>query len=284
MNTSLAKSTEYTLDQVEERYRQAVEAEPDCAIPLYDYAAFLHYTRQNFDAAGEYYKRALEVNPDYAKCHSCYAVYLETICKDYGVAEEHYKKSLEIEPKNAKYLYNYAVFLEVICKDYDKAEELYKMALEVMPDYPLLFCHYAIFLYCIRKDYEKANEHYKLTLQTLEPKCNANVELQLCNYCTISCDSTSAFVWLDRLDSARMTLQGQLLRHFFRFVLLPNQRCYHSQQIDKFLTHGVRAECWIFDHLLECEHIKNDPDYDKIKSFAERINEPFQNVYSVEEV
>jgi len=272
---------ECPLEQAEERYRR----DPNGASANYNYALVLYQTRQDYDKTEKHFKRALEVAPDYANCHSGYAIFLEVIRKNYEMAEKHYLLSLEYDTKDedsrsyASRLRNYAIFLEVVNKDYDQAEEHYKRALEIRPDDADILCDYAIFLHCIRKDYKKAEAYYKRAKQTLGQECDVNVEMRLCKYCTVSHDSTAALVWLDRLDKAGKSLRGQLLYYFFRFVLEPDKRDDHAHQIDTMLNDGVRDEEGTFGRLLNCDHIKNDPDYDTIKEYAERINEPFQKTY-----
>ena len=279
-NTTCIESDEY--------YKKRIENDPHSARLYCDYAEYLVYKHKNYDLAEEYLLLALEIDPQNGPCHSRYAVFLETIRKDYDKAEEHYKLSLDA--KSDYYptiLCNYAIFLYLIRRNYDNAEEYFRRALEVDSENVNCLCRFAIFLYSIRQDKVKAEECYRQARhklkQVLEPKSDVSDELLSCDYCILSLNNNDASVCLEPLDKIEKNAKVLLMYYFFKFILETEKREDCTRQIDDLLNSSARCEDWVFGHLLESEHIKNDPDYGKIKSFAERINEPFQKVHSVDE-
>ena len=69
-------------------YERAVEADPDHANSLGDYALFLHYARRDYDRAEEMYERAIAADPNHAYSLGNYALFLETVRHDHDRAEE----------------------------------------------------------------------------------------------------------------------------------------------------------------------------------------------------
>ena len=102
-------------------------------------------------------------------------------------------------------------------------------------------------------------------------------KLLLCHYCIISSNSKEALEWLDQLDEAILSPRDLLLYCFFRFVLEPDKREEDAQRIDELLQKGVRREGYYFGYLVNGEHIRNDPDYGRIRAYAENITTPFQS-------
>ena len=55
------------LDRAEEKYRRAIEADPDDADALGDYANFLADDRGDYDRAEEMYRRFIEADSDHGQ-------------------------------------------------------------------------------------------------------------------------------------------------------------------------------------------------------------------------
>ena len=161
-------------DEAEKYYKRAVEANPQNARNLGNYALFLELQRNDYDKAEEYYWRAVEADPKNAKQLGNYANFLCDQRKDYVRAEEYYQRSVEAGPQNATQLGNYAVFLEEQQKDYDKAEEYYRRAVEADPKHANNLGNYADFLWKQRKDYNKAEEYYRRAVKA-NPKDATNL-------------------------------------------------------------------------------------------------------------
>ena len=76
------------------------------------------------------YKRAVEADPNNANSLGNYADFLETVRRDYDRAEEMYKRAVEADPKYAWGLRKYAHFLQYVRHNYDRAEEMYQRFVE----------------------------------------------------------------------------------------------------------------------------------------------------------
>lgn len=101
---------------------------------------------QDFDVAEIHYKRALEAQPDYAVALGNYANFLADNLKQYDKAEEYYVKAMKAEPTRVNNMSNYALFLEEVRQAYDAAETYYKKALEIDPTSETLNAGYFSFL------------------------------------------------------------------------------------------------------------------------------------------
>ena len=77
-----------------------------------------------------YYKRALEADPNHANALGNYALFLNDIRQDYDQAETYYKKALEADPNHANTLGNYAHFLITCRGDLKRADSLIQQAFE----------------------------------------------------------------------------------------------------------------------------------------------------------
>lgn len=152
-------------EKIETYYKKALEADPNNAVYLGNYAIFLHIIRKDYDVAEVYYKKALEADPNNAVGLGNYAMFLHIIRKNYDAAEVYYKKAFEADPNNTHNLSNYAIFLKDIRIDYDAAEAYYNKALEADPNSADNIGNYANFLHTIRKDYDTAEVYYKKALQ-----------------------------------------------------------------------------------------------------------------------
>jgi tetratricopeptide (TPR) repeat protein len=92
-------------------YRKALDALPQSAELIFNYANFLWETLKDYDRAEEMYKRVLQIAPGDADNLGNYASFLWEIRKDYDRAEEIYTRALELDPNNANNLANYAQLL-----------------------------------------------------------------------------------------------------------------------------------------------------------------------------
>ena len=72
---------------------------------------FLKNQRKDYDKAEEYYRRAVEADPNHANNLGNYATFLKNQRKDYDKAEEYYRRAVEADPKHATNLGNYANFM-----------------------------------------------------------------------------------------------------------------------------------------------------------------------------
>lgn len=120
-------------EDAEAAYDNAVDADPNNAYNLANYARFLQTVRGDYERAEQHYKRALDADPNNADVLGSYAGFLETVPGDDERAEQHYKRALDTGPNSANVLGSYASFLKNVRKEPDRAQELYERALAVDP-------------------------------------------------------------------------------------------------------------------------------------------------------
>ncbi|MCK4593348.1 tetratricopeptide repeat protein, partial [bacterium] len=92
--------------------------------------------------AEEYYKRALEADPDSAIKLGNYAIFLKNVPEDYDRAEEYYKRALEADPDDANNLGNYAGFLFAQGRPDEGYEYLEKAFEKADKDSLILECYF----------------------------------------------------------------------------------------------------------------------------------------------
>ncbi|MEH6698922.1 MAG: tetratricopeptide repeat protein [Brevundimonas sp.] len=121
------------MDGAEAIYKRALDAEPDNADTLSDYAVFLWQVRKDMDGAETLHKRALDADSDNAKTRGNYADFLSEVRKDMDGAEELYKRALAAASDDANTLGSYAIFLQHVREDMNGAESFYKRAIDADP-------------------------------------------------------------------------------------------------------------------------------------------------------
>jgi tetratricopeptide (TPR) repeat protein len=115
-------------DLTDQLYTVALEADPQRAPTLGNYANFLTDVRGDHDAAEAMYKRALEADPQHANNLRNYANLLGAVRGDHDAAEAMYKRALEADPQHARNLGNYARLLFIIGQD-QEGERLARQAI-----------------------------------------------------------------------------------------------------------------------------------------------------------
>ena len=156
-------------DKAEDLYQSSIEADPENANTLGDYADFLWGDRKDFDQADDLYRRAIEADPNHANNLGNYARFLANIRKNFDEAENLYRRAIEADPNHANNLGNYARFLANVRKNFDKSEELYKRAIAAAPEHANNLGNYALLLSAVRKDFDKAEELFKRAIAA-DPK------------------------------------------------------------------------------------------------------------------
>jgi Tfp pilus assembly protein PilF/cellulose biosynthesis protein BcsQ len=152
------------LDAAEALYQRALAADPNLAHNLCNYARFLWRERKDLDAAEALYQRALAADPNLAYNLGHYAKFLWEERKDMDAAEALYQRALTADPNHAHNLGHYANFLWEERRDLDTAEALYQRALAADPNLAHNLGNYAIFLWRERKDLDAAEALYKRAL------------------------------------------------------------------------------------------------------------------------
>ena len=153
------------INKAEALYERAIEADPVHANNLGHYALFLSNNRKDFDKAENFYRRAIEADPNHADNLRNYALFLSSKRKDFDRTEKFYKRAVEADPDHADNLRNYALFLSNSRKDFDRAEVFYTRAVEAAPKNAHILRAYALFLSTDRKDFDRAEELYKRAIE-----------------------------------------------------------------------------------------------------------------------
>jgi Tfp pilus assembly protein PilF len=122
-------------DVAEVLFKRALEADPNDATNLGNYANFRRKNKKDPEGVEELFKRALEADPNHANNLGSYATFRRYERKDMEGAEVLYKRALEADPNHANNLGNYASFRWQERKDPEGAEVLYKRALEADPNH-----------------------------------------------------------------------------------------------------------------------------------------------------
>lgn len=123
------------LEAAERCMAAALEAEPDNAVSLGNYANFLCDERRDLDRAEAMYRRAIAADPE-ALFLCNFATFLCDERRDLDGAEASYQAALELDPEHALSLCNYATFLFEERGDAAAAEAMYRRAAEAAPEDP----------------------------------------------------------------------------------------------------------------------------------------------------
>ncbi|OQU78113.1 hypothetical protein SORBI_3009G156900 [Sorghum bicolor] len=100
---------EHTLTQ--QRYEQAVAAEPNNSLILANFAQFLYLVQNDHDRAEHYFERAVRAEPADSEALSWYATFLWKARNDLAGAEDTYQEAIAADPGNAHHAAAYAHFL-----------------------------------------------------------------------------------------------------------------------------------------------------------------------------
>ncbi len=132
------------LDSREKVYREALDALPNSAPLLGNYANFLADQRKDYDRAETFYQRAIEADPKLANHLGSYANFLANQRKDYDRAEAFYQRAIEAAPRHANNLGNYSKTLFIIGRQ-DEAERRLQEAEALSPTWEDLLVELAFY-------------------------------------------------------------------------------------------------------------------------------------------
>ena len=149
------------LDDAEQFYLQAVEADPKYGIALCNYALYLKQ-RARLGEAESYFLRAFESDPENGNALGGYALLLAQR-GDLDEAEHFFQRALESEPKHATNLNNYAAFLHKQGR-MEEAEPYYRRVLDDAPMDADSLGPYAYLLYQLGR-LEEAESYYRRALE-----------------------------------------------------------------------------------------------------------------------
>ena len=97
-------------------------------------------------AAEDFYRRAIEADPQNASNLGNFAFFMQTIRGQHDEAEALYRRAIEADPKHANNLGNFANFMTDIRGQNDEAEDLYRRAIEADPKHANTLGNFAQFL------------------------------------------------------------------------------------------------------------------------------------------
>ena len=92
-------------------YDRAIDADPNHANTLGNYANFLTDVRHDHDRAQAMYDRAIDADPNHANTLGAYAIFLGTVRREYDRAQEMYERAIDADPTDAVSLGNYSQIL-----------------------------------------------------------------------------------------------------------------------------------------------------------------------------
>ncbi|TQD42253.1 tetratricopeptide repeat protein [Actinomyces johnsonii] len=134
-------------------FQRAIDATPEIdATVLGAYAIFLHTVRGDVDQAEQMYQRAIDADPTNANILGAYATFLKNIRGDMDQAEQMYQRAIDADPHHANNLGNYAIFLHTVRGDTDQAEQMYQRAIDADPYDAISLGNYAQLLFAKSAD------------------------------------------------------------------------------------------------------------------------------------
>jgi len=147
-------------------YQRIVDAYPNDANNLGDYAIFLKNILKDYDRAELFYRRAIEVDSNKSNILGNFATFLTEIRKDHNQAEELYQRAIDSDPNAASIIGNFANFLTDVRRDHDRAEMLFERAVKAEPNNANCLGGFAIFLTEIRKNHDRAEVYFKRAFES----------------------------------------------------------------------------------------------------------------------
>jgi tetratricopeptide (TPR) repeat protein len=142
-------------DLADRIYAKGIEEIEDSRL-LVNYAIFLLERKEN-ERADEIYARAIAANPEDALALGNYAAFLDSALGDSDRAEEFFERSIAADPERKYHLGNYAAFLANVRKDRVRAREFFERAIAGDPNHANTLGNYSRLLYEEGRDAEAAN-------------------------------------------------------------------------------------------------------------------------------
>ncbi|XP_028766362.1 uncharacterized protein LOC114724214 isoform X2 [Neltuma alba] len=118
---------------------------------LWDYSEGGNHERDNTNA---YYQKMIEANPDDALLLGNYARFLKEVCGDYPKAEEYLERAILANPGDGNILSLYADLIWKTQKNADRAEGYFDQAVKSAPNDCYVLASYAKFLWDAEEDEE----------------------------------------------------------------------------------------------------------------------------------
>jgi len=231
------------MDAAQRTFAEAVRLDAAHAINLGNYAGFLGHIRRDLDAAERMFKQAIDIDPNNSNNLGNYAWFLHTESRDSARAGEYYRRSIEANPKSARNLCSYAWFLQTVTKNYAEAEKFYKRAIEADPKYPNSFTSYAAFLHHVSNDLPAAARNYQLAIDA-DPN-DPNSIANLAHFYFVSGRTDLALEHLPKAEALRPTYEPLLLELAF-YRLAHDREAWPGRlgEVWDLLQRGARSPGW----------------------------------------
>jgi len=145
----------HRLEEAEEQYKLAIEANPNDSSTHSNYGVLL-YNMGRMEEAENQYKLALEADPNDSSTHSNYGLLLCNMgCMT--EAEEQYKLAIEANPNDSSTHSNYGILLYNMGR-MEEAENQYKLAIKLDPKYPNSHGAYGLLLLSMNSEKKAIEE------------------------------------------------------------------------------------------------------------------------------
>jgi tetratricopeptide (TPR) repeat protein len=135
-----------TLEQAREIWIQAVDASPQDASLLFEYALFLQEDANDYLASEAMYKKVLRLEPSNAAALTNYATILSEHRGDLTGAESAFQLAVLINPNDGTALANYAALVLEKRHEPRRAQDLYLYSLQADPSNIATLYNYAVML------------------------------------------------------------------------------------------------------------------------------------------
>ena len=226
------------MGQAEQLYQRAIDADPTNANILGAYALFLHTKRGNIDQAEQMYQRAIDADPHHARNLGAYALFLHTKRGNIDQAEQMYQRAIDADPHHANNLGNYATFLETVQGDMDQAEQMYQQAIDADPHHANNLGNYAQLLFA------KSDDMKAISLAEKAITLASDEERPLLAEC-----------------------------HFYLFAHSPEHRKESGGVLKTLLADGVTTGDWSFEMNLERVRREEDPRLELLEAVAQALGD-----------
>ena len=261
------------VNQAEQMYQRAIDAEPTNANVLDKYAFFLHTVGGDMDQAQDMYQRAINADPDNANTLGNYAILLQTLCNDPDRVENMYQQAITTDPLHPNNLSNYASFLNNIRGDIDRAEDVYQRAINADSHDARTLRAYALFLHTERRDMDQAQDMYQRAINA-DPN---NIDI-LGNYAQIlfaKSDDTEAISLTEKAIALADNDNTPLLTecHYYLFSHSPEHRKESGGVLKTLLADGVTTGDWSFEMNLERLRREEDPRLELLEAVAQALRD-----------
>ena len=214
------------------------------------------------------YERAIEAEPNHANNLGNYALFLTNNLQDYPKAKEMYERALEAEPKHTNNLGNYALFLKNNLQDYPKAQEMYERAIEADPKHTNILGNYAHFLTNNLQDYPKAKEMYERAIEA-DPK-HANNLGNYAKFLLVKAESKRGIELLEQAEKIKEIHNDLAVElAFYRYA---HVQPYDLQALKRLMLEGSRSVGWDLSMNVAKAVEDNHPDSDMLMMIADVIS------------